>query len=168
MLRTLLLTASITAALCVIQPASTHAMGGNLRRPGIAMPSTGKGGKLDPTASAINEVLGAHEKQFAGGHYINAHSVLHFNGGAKTINALLDDLSQIDGAVLWIEFSKEAGSVVSPFADQEKQPKVCDCAIDHNAWLNANWVTITIYLGGDVTVDELNLPTIKRGVKLKK
>jgi hypothetical protein len=168
MLRIFLLTASITAAFCVIQPASAHAMGGNLRRPGIAIPTTGKGGKLDPTAAAINEVLGAHEKQFAGGHFINAHSVLHFTGGAKTINALLDELSQIDGAVLWIEFSKEAGSAASPFPDKEKQPKVCDCTIDHNAWLNANWVTITIYLGGDVTRDEVTLPDAHNRAKVNK
>jgi hypothetical protein len=168
MLRKLLLTASVAAAFCFIPTASVHAMGGTLSRPGIAIPSADGNGKLDPTAAAMNQVLGKHEKQFAGGHFINAHSVLHFSGGTKTINALLDELSQVDGAVLYIRFSKDGGSFASPFGDKKGHPTQCDCTIDHNAWANACAVTIRIYLGGDnVTLEDLSFPAIKGSAKPK-
>jgi hypothetical protein len=110
----------------------------------------------------MNKVLQAHDKEFAGGHFINAHSVLHFNAGAKLINALLDELSQIEGAVVRVRFSKEAGQVVSPFIDKAKQPKACDCVIDHNGSGDARVLTLMIYTGGeDFDLDDLVIPEIK-------
>src|SRR5262249_32898383 len=93
MLRKLLFAACIVTVINGISVPTADAMGGRLQRPGIAIP-TG-----DSTAAAMNKVFASHDKQYAGGHFINAHSVLHFNGGTKTINALLEELSRIEGAV---------------------------------------------------------------------
>jgi hypothetical protein len=159
-LRQLLLTALITT-ICVIQTATVHAIAGPLGKPGIFIPSAGEGRKLDSTAAAMNTVFRSHGQQFSGGHFINAHTVLHFNGGTKTINALLHELSQIEGAVLRIRFSREADIFTSPLVEKERQPRVSDCSIDHNAWADPHAVTITIYLGGDVKLEDLNLPAIR-------
>lgn len=164
MLRQLLLTAFITT-ICVIQTTTVEAMAGTLRKPGIAIPSTGEERKLDSTAASMNKVFQSHEKQFSGGHFINTHTVMHFNGGTKTINALLHDLSEIEGAVLRIRFSKEADIFTSRFVEQERQPKVTDFSIDHNAWADPHAITVTIYLGGDVKLEDLNLPAIRGNLK---
>ena len=58
-----------------------------------------------------------------------------------------------------VQFSKDSGSIISPFADKKLQPKPCDCAIDHNGWVDAHEMTITIYLGGeDLDLDDLCHP----------
>lgn len=160
MLRNILLTATL-AAYFLFQTASVQAMAGKLRKPGIAIPSDSKSEQIDPTAAAINKVLGTHEKQFVDGHFINAHTALHFNGGTKTINALLDELSQIDGAVLRIRFWKEFDLVAPSSVKIKTQPKICDCVIDHNAWADAHAVTITICPGGEVILGDLVFPTIR-------
>src|SRR5262249_11505643 len=137
-----------------INAPSADAMGGRLQRPGIAIP-TG-----DSTVAAMNTVFASHDKQYAGGHFINAHSVLNFKGGTKTINALLDELSKIDRAVVQVRFSKGPGSIVIPFGTKGEQPKESDCSVDHNAWSDAHVVTVTIYLGDDVKLEDLTLPAI--------
>jgi hypothetical protein len=162
MTRQFVVSACVAIALCGIQSQSVQAMRGDLKRPGIAIPSTGPEGQLDATVVAMNKALQAREKQFAGGHFINAHSVLHFNGGTRTVNALLDELSKIEGAVLRVRFSKESGMIDSPFIDQAKQPKACDCTIDHNGDGDAHELTITIYVGGGgIDLDDIALPAVR-------
>ncbi len=110
----------------------------------------------------MNKALSEHASQFVGGHNVNAHSVLHFAGGTRTVNLLLDDLSRIDGAVLRIQFSKERGITERPFADRAEQPKPCDVKVDHNAWGSAREVIMTIYLGSDgVKLEDIVLPAIQ-------
>jgi hypothetical protein len=155
MLRKLMLVASVAAIFCDPNARVADAMGGRLQRPGIAIP-TG-----DSTAAAMNKVFASHEKQYAGGHFINAHSVLNFKGGTKTINALLDEFSKIDGAVVHVRFSNGPGSIVIPFGTKGEQAKECDCSVDHNAWGDAHVVTVTIYVGDEVKLEDLNLPAIR-------
>jgi len=162
MLRKFLTVGFVATILYGTQTPSVHAMRGNLKRPGIAIPTTGADGQPDATVAAMNKVLQAYDKRYAGGHFINSHSVLHFNGGTRTINALLDELSKVEGAVLRVRFSKEAGSVNSPFIDKAKQPQDCDCTIEHNAWGDAHELTVTIYTGSDdLDLDELVIPALR-------
>jgi len=162
MLRQILIVAFVATVLCGTQTQSVHAMRAELKRPGIAIPTTGAEGQPDATVAAMNKVLQSQEKQFAGGHFINARTVLHFNGETKTINALLDELSKIEGAVLRVRFSKESGSIGSPYIDKAKQPKICDCAIDHNGWGDPHELTITIYRRGDnIDLDDLIFPEFR-------
>ena len=98
------------------------------------------------------------EKEFTGGHYLNAHSVLHYGGGTKTVNALLDELSKVEGATLYVRLSKEAG--VTRMLVGDRGP--CSCSLDHNGWGGARAITLTIYLGGEgVDADAVALPTIQ-------
>lgn len=155
MLQKLVIVASIAGVICALNPRTADALAGRLSKPGIAIP-TG-----DSTAAAMNKVLGAYEKQFAGGHFVNAHSVLNFNGGVKTINALLDELAKIEGGALQIRFSKGPASFVTPLAAKEEQPKPCDFTVNHNGWGNAHDLTITIYLGDGVKLEDLRLPAVR-------
>jgi hypothetical protein len=162
MLRNLGIIAFVAIGLCLMETKPAYALRGELKRPGIAVPSSGPEGQPDATVAAMNKVLQAHDKEFVGGHFINAHSVLHFNGGAKLINSLLDELSQIEGAVVRVRFSKEAGRLVSPFIDKVKQPKTCDCVVDHDGSGDARAMTLVIYTGGeDLDLDDLVIPEIK-------
>jgi hypothetical protein len=162
MFRNLSIVAFVAIGLCLMETRPAFALRGELKRPGIAVPSSGPESQPDATVAAMNKVLQAHDKEFAGGHFINAHSVLHFNGGAKLINALLDELSQIEGAVVRVRFSKEAGNVVSPFIDKARQPKTCDCVVNHNGSGDGRAITLIIYTGGeDVDLDDLVIPEIK-------
>ena len=153
----------LTAA---VAPRGALALGGNLKEPSIAIPS--HDGEHDAVAWAIQKALKSHEKEFAGGHFINAHSVLHFAGGTKTINGLLEDLSEIEGAVIRIRFSKDGAVAQKIFPGGDDSEKECDLTIDHNAWGDAHQVSITIYLGSDrVEVDELAIPAIIGKAKAK-
>ena len=136
------------------------ALAGNLKHPSIGVPQ--KDGKSDPVAQAMLKALTAREKQFAGGHFINAHSFLHFDGGTETINALLEDLSKIEGAVLRIKLAKGSAVAQGVFPGDEGPEKECDLTIEHNGWGDAHGLSITIYLGSDrVDPDELVLPEVR-------
>ena len=160
MIQKLVLAALLATFFYGITARNADAMAGRLRRPGIAIPSARGDGKLDATVEAMNRVFGEHEKQFVGGHFINAHSVLEFASGVRTINKLLDELSKIDGAELRVRLSKESGVTDMQFALAGEQSQHCDFTVDHNAWGNAHQVTITIYLSDAVKLEELELPMI--------
>ena len=161
MFRRLLIATALLAGICGIQGGRLYALGGNLDRPSISIPTTAPEGKLDSVVEAMHKVLTGQEKQFTDGHFINAHSVLHFAGGAKSINSILDGLAKIDGAVVNIRFEKAAGVTQQPFAGKKKPDMPCDCSIDHNGWANAHEITVTVHLGGDnIDVSELEIPPI--------
>lgn len=161
MFRNRLMAAALLAGVCGIQGGKLYALGGNLERPSISIPTTGLDGKRDPVVEAMHKVLTGQTKQFTGGHFINAHSVLHFGGGTKAINALLDGLAKIERATVHIRFEKGPGVTQQPFAGKQQPEKPCDCSIDHNAWANAREITVTIHLGGDVDVSQLVVPPIE-------
>ncbi len=158
MSRNLLATAVVLAVGCLARADVAHALAGDLTRPSISIPVVGEGGKHDPVVERMHRVLDSHEKDFTGGHFLNAHSVLHFAGGTKTVNALLDELSKVEGATLHVRFSKEAG--VTQMLVGEKGP--CSCTLQHNAWTNAHDIGLTIYLGDEgVAAAALVIPTIQ-------
>ena len=157
-----LLLAAVAASTLALGADRANALGGNLRSPQIAIPVTGEQGEQDATASAINKVFQSHQKEFSGGHFINAHTVLYYRGGTKTINSLLAGLSKIEGAVVRVRFAKSAGSVIQPFPGPQPPSEDTDVEIDHNAWADAQAIHITIYLGSDrVNLDELELPALR-------
>ncbi len=152
--------AVVLAVGCLVRAGVAHALAGDLTTPSISIPTVdGKpDGKPDPVAERMHRVLLAHAKEFTGGHFLNAHSVLHYGGGTKTVNALLDGLSKVDGATVLVRLSKDAG--VTRMLVGEKGP--CSCSIDHNGWGDAQVISVTIYLGGQgVDADGLDLPPIR-------
>jgi hypothetical protein len=156
--RQLLQATLIAAIISGIAVSRTYGIAGNLNKPGIAIPSDG--GTPDRVVAAMYAMLLKHEKQFVGGHYINADSVLHFAGGTKAINSLLAELSKIDGAVLHVRFSKGAESVDLVSETGAGLPEPYDFAIEHNAWADGRSLSITICLGENVRVEDLSLPAI--------
>jgi hypothetical protein len=158
--RRLFLAASIAAIIAGVAVKAIYARAaGNLDKPGISIPSTAEG-TLDATAAAMNAVLKEHREQFVGGHYINTHSILQFEGGTKTINSLLAELSKIEGSILRVKFSS-GSEFVESLPGAGEPPRPYDCVIEHNAWANADSLGITIYLGGNVSLEDLSLPAIR-------
>ena len=76
----------------------------------------------------------------------------------KAINALLGELSKVEGAVLNVRFSRDLG--VTQWFGVEAEGRPCDCSIEHNGWGMARAITLTIYVGG-VDVSALELPPIQ-------
>ena len=140
-----------------------YGLGGNLEQPSISIPADG--GKEDPVARKIFDVLWSHRKDFTGGSFINAQSELYFAGGVDGVNSLLADLAKVDGATLRVRLSKDAGLTRWMFPGKEALPhRPCDCRIDHNGWGDAHVITITLYVGGNrLDPDKLELPAIKGG-----
>lgn len=158
MLRQLLVAGAIAGIFSGIAVKLAFSAAGKLDKPGIAVPS--HDGTPDATAAAINAILAKHEKHFVGGHFINAHTELAFGGGTKTVNSLLAELSKIEGAFLYVKFSRDDELVNAPeFGDDS--PKPYDCTIAHNAWADGDSLHITIRLGGNVAIEELSLPAIR-------
>jgi hypothetical protein len=139
-----------------------HGMGGNLDRPSIAIPVDPKTRETDRVAQKIAEVLQAHHKEFTGGSFLNAHSVLYFGGATAGVNALLDDLAKVEGATIRVRFSKAAGVTRWMFPGEDTPAdRPCDCEVDHLGWGAARTLTVTVYLGGGrIDLDALNLPPI--------
>ena len=143
-----------------IPPAEALALGGNLKHPSISIPLTGQGGTPDPAGAAMSRVLAAHDKEFTGGYFLNARSVLHYAGGAKTINALLAGLARVDGAAIHIRFSKEAGKTEWGFPGED-EGRACDCSIEHDGWGDGRSITLNVFLGGKgVDPGELEIPAV--------
>src|SRR5262245_36881666 len=94
MLHRLVFAGLLAAVFRGITARTADAIGMRLGKPGIASPHTGENGKRDATVEAMNKVFREHASQFVGGHYCNAHSVLHYAGGTRTVNLLLDELSR--------------------------------------------------------------------------
>jgi len=137
------------------RPDEAYASAGNLDKPSIAVPAS------DPVGAGMYRVLMAHEKEFTGGFYVNTHSTLHYAGGTKTINALLADLAGVDGAVVNICFSKEAGAT-RWFTNEKAADRPCDVSIDHYGWGVSGSINLTIYLGGKAfEPGELVIPSIR-------
>ena len=110
----------------------------------------------------MNEVLQSHEKEFTGGSFLNAHSVMYFGGGTVGVNALLGDLAKVEGVTVLVRFSKETGVTRWMFPGKDTPAdRQCDCEVDHNGWADAQVVTLTIYLGGGrIDPDALEVPPI--------
>lgn len=162
MRRRLLLATSVAIVISGIVADRIYGRAGKLDKPVIAVPAS-TDGTPDATVAAMNRILLAHEKQFIGGHYVNAHRVLQFAGGTKTINALLDELSKVEGATLYVRFSNspdDSGVVERLAGAGQDLPKTYDCQIEHNGWLDTSSLSVTVYLGGNVRPEDLSLPAI--------
>jgi hypothetical protein len=146
-----------------------HGLGGNLDRPGIAVPTVGQGDdkKPDATVKAMHEALSDQKDLFVGGWFINSHTKLYFRGDAKQISAALERLAKIDGAEITVRLSKQAGVAQQPFPVEESAPpekpadRSCQWMVEHNAWTTATALQVVIYLGDPaVEIEELSLPTV--------
>jgi hypothetical protein len=148
--------AVVLAIGCLVRAGVARALAGDLAAPSISIPADG--GKPDAVVERMQRVLTAHSKAFTGGYFLNAQSFLHFGGGTKTINALLDGLSKVDGVTVNVRLAKGPG--VTRLFDGEKGP--CACSVEHMGWGSARAITLTIYLGSEgVDADELALPAIQ-------
>jgi hypothetical protein len=160
MLRRLLIVAPLFVVAWGINREDVWAMGGDLKRPTIAMSRSDKNDR--DFVEGVMSAFSLRERHFTGGYFVNARTVLCFSGGTKTVNGLLEDLSRIDGAVLNVRFSKGTGTTPSLVPDKLKAGKTCDCTIEHNGEGFAHDLTVTIYLGGeDVDVEKLEIPPIR-------
>ena len=143
---------------------SAHGMGGNLERPGIAIPTDATTKGHDPVAKKLHDALTARQKDFAGGSFINAHTTLYYAGGADGVNALMRDLAAVDRATVRVRLAREAGEARLTFPSA-KPVKPCDCKVEHNGWGDARVVTLTVFLGS-LDADKLELPAVSgRGGK---
>jgi hypothetical protein len=113
---------------CLVSEGAARPMAMDLDKPSIAIPS--EGGKLDIVVERMQRVLAAHAKEFTGGTALNALSTLHFKGGTKTVNTLLDELSKVDGVTLNVRLSKAAGVTRMIVGERGS----CSCSVQHNAW----------------------------------
>ena len=147
-------------ALVSMPPEWSWGRAGQLKVPGIAITEG------NATAAAMNQVLADHKQYFSEGHYINAHTVLHFDGGIKAINSLIERLSEIEGAEISIRIKRSEVLESKELIRSEKPEHQCECQINHNAWHNANSITIEIVPGSDL--EQLELPTILGRGKNKK
>jgi hypothetical protein len=150
--------AAVLTISVLVSPLAAHAMARDLDKPSIGIPSAG--GTRDLVVERMQHVLTAHAKEFIGGHALNALSVLHFGGGTKTINALLSELSMIEGATLHVRLSKNV--CVTQLLVGARG--ACSCALEHNAWTNARHISLTIYLDDEsIDADALLLPAVRGG-----
>jgi hypothetical protein len=62
---------------------------------------------------------------------------------------------------LYVKFSGDAALVATLPGVSEKPAKPCDCVIEHNAWADAYTVSMTIYVGDGVKIEDLSLPAIR-------
>jgi hypothetical protein len=150
------------AGLAVGYGGDAYGMGANLGVPSISISADPQTKKMDPVVKKLDEVLKAHQKEYTGGSFLNAHTVLYFGGKTAGVNALLADLAKIEGVEIMVKFSKDAGVTRWMFPDKDTPAdRPCDCEVDHLGWGAGRAVTLTVYLGGGrIDPEELQLPPI--------
>lgn len=170
---TVLLALVTIAGLAILAPPRiAWGLAGKLDRPSIAVPTVGQdtvgeksgaegvAGVPDPVCSAIQKVLSEHARQFVSGRFINAHSTLEFSGNTVELNALLKDLAAVEGAKIQIRFSKGTDQLLQRTDPGEDAPPY-QWSIEHNAWGDAQLLTVTIFVGdGKIKIEDLRIPTI--------
>lgn len=153
-----------TAGLAILTvPDLALARAGKLDRPSISIPTVGEGEASTPDriCSAIQETLNQHSKQFVSGRFVNAHSTMEFGGTAAELNALLKDLAVIEGAKIQIRFSEGSDDLLKPYVKAEGDKLPYQWKIEHNAWGDAQYLSITIFVGdGGIKVEDVQIPMI--------
>jgi hypothetical protein len=135
-------------------PARAFALGGDLDEPSLSIG--------DPVDQKLYDVLKDKQHKFTGGYFINWNTTLGYRGDAEALNRMFSDLEKIDGLELNIRFSKDRGSVSSPFRKPEKnaQPRECQWTINH--WAGQKSIGLTVYLGDQkLDITQLRLPPMR-------
>lgn len=144
---------------------SAHALGGNLKTPGISIPLDRPDGGENIIAAKINQTLGNHQAEFVNGSFVNSNSSMNFRGNTEKLNSFLKDLSEIEGSKVTIKFSNDKGVGHFVFPEAGNPDQACQWSVFHNGWSQPHGITMTIYLGdGLIQLDQLNLPSI-RGIQ---
>jgi hypothetical protein len=149
--------AALVAIAFLVVPAVAFARGGTLPRPGIAQPT-------GVDLSQVREVLARKDFKYATGWFINAHSVLCYEGDAGDLSRFLQGLAECENATVSLRFSRELGESRSPFVDKESAPRSCQWRVEHNAWVDADHLTVTVYVGDErIDLEKLALPAWRGG-----
>lgn len=145
------------------------ALAGNLDSPSIACP-VDSDGKADAVIEKVNASLQNARAEFAHGRFVNARTILQFNGATNQLNKLLDDLATIEGIEITVRFvsgqqadGRDEGASEFDFTSASARLLDSVYSIEHMAWSDPHQLTVTINLDADsIDVNELALPKIRR------
>jgi hypothetical protein len=118
-----------------------HAMAGDLAHPSIALPE-GTGKKVrEKIMSALND----EQCKFLEGHFINAHTTLHYGGGTESLNRMLNRLAACDYFRITVRFIKQESGAA--------------WTVSHNAWANNEDLEIQVNLAAEgINLAKLDIP----------
>lgn len=160
----ILLALVATAGLAILtSPTIAWGLAGKLDRPSISTPTVGDAPTRvpDPICSAMQNALSQHAKQFVSGRFINAHSIMEFSGTTSELNTLLKDLAAIEGAKMQIRFAEGSDKLLQLDVKGEGDKLPYQWRIEHNAWGDAQYLSVTILVGnGKIKVENVQIPTI--------
>lgn len=111
-----MLSAAIAGLLLGV-PSAVQALAGKLDRPSLSFPSGFE------NREAIMKVLSSPDFKYAGGSFVNAHSILNYQGGAAPLNEFLVRLAACKGVKVSVSFSPLEGDAATTA-----------WTLDHNAW----------------------------------
>jgi hypothetical protein len=160
----------MTGLSVLLLPISAWGRAGKMDQPSIAFPTTGEGanGTPDPICTAIEKVLDKHAAAFVAGRFINAHSTMEFGGTTTQLNALLKDLADIAGAKFQVRLAEASESGLRLDGKDAHDDRPYPWRIEHNAWGDAQYLSVTIFLGnGKIKLEDLQIPTIVGQSRLK-
>jgi len=91
--------------------------------------------------SALND----EQCKFLEGHFINAHTTLHYGGGTESLNRMLNRLAACDYFRITVRFIKQESGVA--------------WTVSHNAWANNEDLEIQVNLAAEgINLANLDIP----------
>lgn len=139
---------ALTALLAATSLPQAWALGGDLDRPGIALPE-----RFDPDLrQRIMAVLTAEPDTYAGGGFVNAHSTLRYAGDTAALNRFLAGLAGCAGLRLQVAFTAD--------------PNAPAWTVTHDAWKEPCRFEVRVNTAaGKISAAELVLPEIVAGAR---
>lgn len=149
------------------------ALAGEVNTPSIAVPVDSEG-RADIVIEKVNSALQKTTDEFAGGRFVNAWTILNFNGQTKHLNDLLKRLSEIEGLEITVRFVGKQQD--DPPAATSNSPSPQDgafltraaiesaYAVEHSAWSNPHHLIVTIQ-AETIDVIGLEIPKIQGGAE---
>ncbi len=129
------------------------ALAGEVNTPSFAIPVDSEG-RADEVMEKVNAALQKTKEEFAGGRFVNAWTVLNFDGQSKQLNDLLKSLSEIEGLEITVRFvgkqqdSRPAAASDAPSPQDvallTRDPIQSAYAVEHSAWSDPHHLTVTI------------------------
>ena len=134
-----------TIAILLASVATTFALAGELKEPGVAHAQ----GYPQAAQEQVRAALTRADCKFLGGRFLNSHTSLLYAGETKALNQFLDALAKCPGATLHVSF----------VATDTIPGEPCDWHVSHDA--HANSFHIRVNLKSDrIKLPDLYLPSV--------
>jgi hypothetical protein len=124
---------------------------GELDSPSVAFPT----GYPKADARRVNAVLASEKVKFAGGHWLNSHTLIKYRGDTKALSGFLEELAKCPNLTIHVSFEKPQNSA--------SYLEGIDWAVSHMAGEPGKYHILINLASDQIDLPSLYLPDIRSG-----